>query len=362
MATPPPRLPAPADTPAWAARLLRTPLLTKLIFLDLGINLATVGVLQATPPHLADQVTLGSLLVVLVLNAALVAWALRPLGVLEAATRRVSAGDFSARVEMPWLADRNLVRIGDTLDELLDRVASERARVRSLAAQVVAAGDQERARIARELHDGTAQSLSALEMLVASTLGGSPPPPPELAERLAVMREIATEALTEVRALSHTVHPRVLDDLGLKAALEWLARRTRVGAELDVVVDGALPEPLPGAVCSVLYRVAQEAIHNAVKHGGARTVHVELSARDGAIELAVSDDGRGFDRREVDAKRGGMGLFVMEERVGLMDGRIEIASTPGTGTVVRATIPLGPAALGPVADGTAAPGPTGEAP
>ena len=161
-------------------------------------------------------------------NAALVAWALRPLHVLEHTARRVSRGEYSARAEMPALADRNLTRIGDTLNELLDRVEAERARVRALATELVAAGDQERARIARELHDGTAQSLSALDMLMSSTLAVGADA--ATAERVGVMRDIVTEALSEVRALTHTVHPRVLVDLGLPAAIDFLARRTRVGA------------------------------------------------------------------------------------------------------------------------------------
>ncbi|MEZ4238250.1 MAG: sensor histidine kinase [Myxococcota bacterium] len=320
-------------------RVLRTPLLTKLVLLDLVINAAAFLALRRTPPDWAEQVTLLSLGMVLVLNAALVAYALRPLRVLEETARRVSRGEFSARTQMPRFTDRNLVRIGHTLDALLDRVAEERRRVRALAAQVVAAADQERAHIARELHDGTAQSLSALDMLLASVQRDED----SVRERLPALREIVTEALAEVRAMAQQMHPRVLDDLGLASAVEVLARRTREQVPVALEVRGEAE--LPPLLASVLYRVAQEALHNVVKHGRAANVRVTLDLTGGdAAELEVVDDGVGFDRAQVDARRRGMGLFVMEERVSLVDGDLSITSAPGQGTRVRARLPLAAAA------------------
>lgn len=325
------------NTRTWFRQLLRTPLLTKLVLLDLSINVLAFLALQRIPDSYAEHVTIASLGLVLVLNAALVAWALRPLRVLEDTARRVSRGEFGARTAMPALADRNLVRIADTLDGLLDHVVSERERVRRLAAQVIAVGDQERARIARELHDRTAQSLSALDMLLTSTLAESSDD--AVTGRLEVMREIVAEALREVRTLCHEVHPRVLEDLGLAAALESLARRSREQAPLRIRARCAAPEvPLP--VASVLYRVAQEAVHNAIKHAEAHDVVLELQSTRDAIVLEVRDDGRGFDREEIDRARRGMGLFVMQERVALVDGDLRVTSRPGQGTQVRARVPL----------------------
>jgi signal transduction histidine kinase len=326
------------ESDSFIGRLLRTPLLTKLVLLDLVINAVAFLVMQRTPPDYAEQVTLLSLGLVLVLNAGLVAYALRPLRFLEETARRVSRGEFTARTEMPPFTDRNLARIASTLDTLLDRVDTDRRRVRALAAQVVAAADQERAHVARELHDGTAQSLSALDMLLASAL--AEPGDEQIGARLLGMREIVTEALDEVRALSHSVHPRVLDDLGLAAALEFLARRTRLQLPVEVAVQCQGDRALPQVVSSVLYRVAQEAVHNAVKHGMSSRIRVSLVSMLDTAELEVSDDGVGFDRAEVDASRRGMGLFVMEERVSLVDGAFSIVSAPGEGTVVRAVVPL----------------------
>lgn len=325
--------PPPGDEGVFA-RIVRTPILLKLIFADTGINMLAYFVMRNASQQWATEIMLVSLFVTLVLNAVLVYWALRPLRELEATARRVSQGDLDARVAEQRLADRDVARIGYTLNRLLDGVTADRRRMRQLASQVISAGDQERAHIARELHDSTAQQLSALEMLVTSSLRETPAG--ALHERLGVMREIIVESLAEVRALSHNVHPRVLDDLGLVPALEFLARRTRESAGLAVhVTSDARREP-PMEVASVLYRVAQEAIRNAQRHADARDVTVRIDVRPGAATLEVHDDGRGFDVSAAEAARRGMGLFVMRERLALIAGRLDIDSAPGHGTTVRA--------------------------
>ncbi len=333
--------PAAEARPGWQRALLNAPLLRKLVFADLVINVSAFFVMREARQAWQNEIMLASLMVTLVLNAGLVYWALLPLRALESTARRVSAGDLAARVPMSPIADRDLTRIGQTLNTLLDGVTADRLRMRALAAQVISAGDQERAHIARELHDSTAQQLSALEMLVTSSVREVPPGP--LHERLAVMREIVVESLAEVRTLSHNVHPRVLDDLGLVAALEFLARRTREqsGVETRVVSDvrGTLPPP----VASVFYRVAQEALRNAVRHGAPTDVRIGLVATDGvSAVLEVTDDGEGFDVEAAERSRDGMGLFVMRERVALIDGRLEVRSRPGHGTTVLARVPLLP--------------------
>lgn len=328
--------------PPWIERLLRTPLLTKLVTIDLVVNGVAFVALQWVPADEVTWVTVASLTVIAVLNAVVVAWALQPLAALEDTARRVSAGEFTARTALSPLADRNLARIGRTFDGLLDRVEEDRRRLRALASEVVAAGDRERAHIARELHDGTAQSLSALDMLLsAGTVD---------AARLAQLREVVSEALAEVRALAQTVHPRVLDDLGLPSALTHLARRVREqgGPEVRVEIADAVPA-LPPGVAATLYRIAQEALHNATKHAQAPTVHVALEVAGDRVALTVSDAGAGFDRER--ARSRGMGLFVMEERVGLVGGTLRVRSAPGAGTNVRAEIPLRGEAVAPLLGG-----------
>src|SRR5215207_8412392 len=127
----------------------------------------------------------------MLVNGLLVWWALRPLRLLELTATRVSEGDLGARVPESRYADRNIERIGRTLNVVLNHLMADRERARQLASQVISAGDQERAHIGRELHDSTAQSLSALEMLVTASLRESAPGP--LHERLDVMRELVVD-------------------------------------------------------------------------------------------------------------------------------------------------------------------------
>ncbi|MCA9493037.1 MAG: sensor histidine kinase [Myxococcales bacterium] len=314
----------------WTERVLRTPLLMKLVILDVSINVVAFVALWFAPPEQLQALTAASLVVVLVLNAAMVAWALTPLQALEDTAWRVSQGEHGARTRMPPIADRNLVRIGQTLDRLLDRVEADRARERWLASQVVAAGERERARIARELHDGIAQSLSAVEMLLGTSLAATEPQ--ERSAHLPVMREIVGEALADIRQLAHNLHPSVLDDLGLAAALEALARRSP--GNVEVVVEGG--GEVPATVAAAVYRVAQEAVGNALRHGGG-TVHVRLVIGAERVDLEVVDDGSGFD---VNTTGDGLGLLLMEERATMLEGTFELTSVVGEGTTVRMSVPV----------------------
>jgi signal transduction histidine kinase len=324
------------DDASWIRRLVSTPLLAKLVVADVTINVVSLWVVRQAPQGANFEIFLTSLLVTMVLNAALVYWALLPLRVLEATSLRVSQGDLGARFAASPLADRNIARIGRTVNDLLDRLTADRARARHLAAQVISAGDLERARIARELHDSTAQSLSALEMMLSASIND--PATARGTKRLATMHDIARQALSEVRTLSHTVHPRVLDDLGLVAAVEHLARRTREQAHIRVFATSDGDAAISPTASSVLYRVAQEAIGNAVRHAGATEIRIAIRATPTAVVLEVHDDGRGFDAEAAESSMLGMGLFSMRERLGLVDGTLEILSTIGAGTTIRATV------------------------
>jgi len=327
---------------ALAAQALRVPLLGKLVGANLLIVAAALVVVVAERhgvlPGNAVSILGVALAVSLVVNLGLVYVALRPLSDLELTAARVSAGDLEARVASSRLADRDVARVGTTLNTLLDNLTADRARVRRLAAQVINAQDEERARVARELHDSTAQMLAAvmLQLGVAARENESP----VLDERIATVRDMVAEALEEVRTLSHTIHPRVLDDLGLAAALSWLARQTREQEELDVEAfadDGA---PIPRLAATVLYRVAQESLRNAARHAQAHRVELWLRRTATAATIEIVDDGRGFDVRRAEERRPGMGLFSMRERVGLANGSLSVESAPGRGTRIVATVPL----------------------
>jgi signal transduction histidine kinase len=324
-------------------RVLSVPLLGKLA----GANLLIViGVLVSVAlerglriPGSAVLILGVALAVSLSVNGVLVYIALRPLADLEAAAARVSAGDLQARVPQSILADRDMARVGTTLNTLLDRLTEDRERVRRLAAQVISAQDEERARVARELHDSTAQILTAVILQLGAAARESTTP--GLDARIATLRELAADALEEVRSMAHTMHPRVLDDLGIVAALEWLARQTgtQEGLDVQVLADGHVTQ-IPAPLASVLYRVAQEALRNVVRHAGATHTNVVLRSGAEQATLEVDDDGRGFDVRRAEERRPGMGLFSMRERVALVNGRLEVTSVPGRGSRVLATVPL----------------------
>ncbi|HKO15036.1 MAG TPA: sensor histidine kinase [Gemmatimonadaceae bacterium] len=323
---------------------LRAPLGLKLIG-AYCLTLAGVVAFFTGAPHLRGSIGLDAavLLGALLIFALLATIALRPLRSLEAVVSRVWRGDFGARVAASPVADRDLKRIAGMFNLLLDRLTADRAQMHELASSVIEAGDRERAALARELHDSTAQQLAALMLQLSAAARDSHDP--GLAARLQQMRDQANDILEEVRLLSHTVHPRVLDDLGLPAALRKLAREAAGagGGELaiDVVTGGDVGD-VPPVQAAVLYRVAQAAIHNVLKHAGAHRAEMHLSVADGDVALEVVDDGRGFDAAQGERRRPGMGLFTMRERVSLAGGRFDVRSEPGAGTRIRAVLPLAP--------------------
>ncbi len=332
--------------PRVVRRALRVPLWEKIAGANLVIVLTASTVLYRELPSARHELLVAmtvALTVGLIVNLALVRIALQPLRELEATAGRVWRGDLEARVRPSPMADRDMLRVGGAINLLLDGLVADRARSRRLASLVISAQDEERARIARELHDSSAQTLTALLLQLSAAVreerDGA------MAERLEEIRVMAASALEEVRVLSYTVHPRVLDDLGLVAALECLARRTRsaAGVEIDVFLQApadAAPYPVPPPAASVLYRVAQEALTNAVKHAKSKTVCISVDATPQLAALEVRDDGIGFDVDEAERRRPGMGLFSMRERVSLVDGALEITSVIGSGTRVHASIPL----------------------
>ena len=321
------------------ARALRVPLVIKLIgahILGLAIVIGSFYALPGAHPALFVEVLLA--VAAIVLFGVLAAIALLPLRGIEAVASRVWRGDFGARVDNSPVADRDMKRIGSTFNLLLDGLVADRSRMQALASHIIDAGDRERATLARELHDSTAQQLAALVFQLSAAARDATEP--ALAERLEQMRDQASATLEEVRLLSHTVHPRVLDDLGLAAALKKLAREASAMSELEIEVVSDLETMVPPTQAAVLYRVAQAAVHNVLRHADARRLELRLSMREGELILDVIDDGHGFDLAEAERRRPGMGLFTMRERLALAGGRFDVRSAPGTGTHITAAVPV----------------------
>jgi signal transduction histidine kinase len=206
--------------------------------------------------------------------------------------------------------------------------------------RLVRAHEEERARLAREIHDDLGQRLAVLKLeldLVCRDASLAAP----VAERLAAASRSTAEVATAVRGLSHGLHPGVLERLGLCGSLAALCRQTHAPGKLAVRFVGPEvgPPPLAPEVSLGLYRVAQEALANARRHSRAHEVVVRLALADAQLRLEVRDDGVGMAMRG-GAGMHGLGLLGMRERMHLVGGRLEVTSAPGEGTRIEATVPL----------------------
>jgi signal transduction histidine kinase len=214
------------------------------------------------------------------------------------------------------------------------------SQLKKMSSQVLNAHEAERKRIARELHDDTAQALTSilvrLRLLERSTENG------EVLKNVEELRDLTAGALDSVRRMAMDLRPAALDDLGLVPALQAYAENYSRNWPVKVTVSAdGLVRRVPADVELVLYRVVQEALTNIAKHAGARWAQVSLSRRHNEVTLVVEDDGVGFDPEEKPRSNGtGLGHFGMRERLALVEGELEIESTRGTGTKVTARVPL----------------------
>ena len=207
------------------------------------------------------------------------------------------------------------------------------------------AQEEERGRIARELHDGIGQSLSAIKFKLEHTLSHMEQKPD--GSTLNTLESIVTltqDAVEEVRKITMDLRPSTLDDLGILATVTWFSREfQRIYSGINVKMEINLEEKdVPESLKIVIYRVLQEALNNVAKHSKANTVCVSLSMTNGCVELIVEDYGAGFELEEalsVDASERGFGLGSMRERTELSDGTFAIDSDRGRGTMVRASWP-----------------------
>ena len=221
-------------------------------------------------------------------------------------------------------------------------LASANQLLKRLSARLMETQEGERRRIARELHDQTGQALTALKMNLEAIRTSSEDHPTNL--KVVESVDIVDGLLEQIRNLALDLHPAVLDDFGLPAALRCYARRLaqRGGLQLDLGVAD-LAERLPPAIETTCFRVAQEALTNVVRHARARRVAVELRSDGVTARLLVRDDGVGFDAAAGPADGPAdrhLGLLSMRERVALAGGDIVIASKTGTGTEIAVSFPL----------------------
>ena len=225
-------------------------------------------------------------------------------------------------------------RLSDSFKRLLERIEEERRRSGQLAMR---AQEEERRRLARDLHDEVNQALTAILLRLEALAQESPP---EREREVAELKKLVNQAMEELLNLARQLRPSALDDHGLLPAIEAQLKRfsARTGIEVRLHTEG-YPNELPEVLQTAIYRVAQEALANVGRHAGATVVEVDLDAADGRAELRVRDDGAGFDpgtipRAGSQGPGAGLGLSGMAERARLVGGELDVRSAPGGGTSV----------------------------
>ncbi len=327
-----------------------------------------MGAAGAFPAWLAGMilVALGS--------GAMLAWGAarsvaKPVAALTRAAEKIAAGDLSGPI--PALGDDEVGRLGMALEkmrrslgELIGAVAQANAQLEvrvfertaqlgqanatlrdreaaleRLYEKVVSAQEDERKRIARELHDDTSQSLAALVMAIDGALAALKA---GLTPRLEEAKALAVRTIEEVHRMILDLRPSVLDDLGLQSAIRWYADRHLTGRNVSVRCEFDAPDRrFPAAFETALFRICQEAMSNIARHAHAESVLIQLSEGEGVIRIEIEDDGRGFEPEKVShAERRHFGLMGIEERVEILGGKVKIDSAPGQGTRIRLEVPL----------------------
>lgn len=234
--------------------------------------------------------------------------------------------------------DLSLPAIREQYQRLLQRLEANEREFRRLGRSVLRVQEDERRRLARELHDGLGQNLTALQHRL-DRIGHDLPHDPALRGHLEAALALCRSALDDTRQMSRLLRPPILDDLGLEPALQWLARSQGEASNLTIAVEVEPLPPLDDDLQTLLFRLAQEALNNVAKHAQAHHVLLRLVVRGGLLQLQIADDGGGCDP-EVALRTGGSGLGGMRERLRLHGGRLELHSSPGNGARIRAVVPL----------------------
>ncbi len=335
------------------SRLRRVPLLYKILIANAAI--VTLGAIAGTAitlqhaarhpgaPHygLMAEFAVAGIILSLAANFLVLRLVLRPLGNLQAAVDAVRAGQTGVRVERAGVTDERLEHLADTFDQMLAMQEETAERLRAFPGQILRAQEEERRRIARELHDEAAQVLTSL--LVRLRLLEQFRTPDEAQARVTELRELTARALHDVRRIALELRPAVLDDLGLVAAIQaHVDDVNAAGGVRATLTSEGLDRRLPPEIELALYRVAQEALTNVVRHARASSARARLARSGARVTLEIEDDGTGFDAR-LSRPAGGLGLEGMRERMALIGGEVRVESNPGRGTRITAAAEIPPA-------------------
>jgi two-component system sensor histidine kinase UhpB len=236
------------------------------------------------------------------------------------------------------------VHLARSIDSLVHQLEERNRELRALSERAINAQEDERKRIALSLHDDTGQALSMLIIHLEQLQKGLPPELSELHVRLEAAHQLAARTLIELRKIISGLRPTVLDDLGLVPAIRWYARAhlEEAGVRVEVMADEE-SLPLTAQLNATLFRIAQEAVNNILRHAGAGTARISLCRSGNEMRLQVEDDGRGFDLRQIQGEAirlQRLGLLGIQERAELVGGKVTVNSIPGKGTQVLVSVPV----------------------
>ncbi len=288
---------------------------------------------------------IGTTLAVLV-NFWIIKNALRPLTDLSSVVDRVQEGQTYIDPYYLQPTDPDINQLAAALDTLVRQLNDRNQELHALSEHSINALEEERQQIALTLHDDTGQSLSLLIINLESLEAQLPRDEKILLEKIVETRLLAQNSLSNLRQIVYGLRPSILDDLGLIPAIRWYARTNleKAGILVEINANGEM-ESLPPQLNSTLFRIAQEAINNILRHSKAENVEINFSQVDDQILVEVADDGRGFDPSTVKDQAlqlHHIGLLGMQERAELIGGSTEVISEPGSGTKIAITVPCNP--------------------
>ena len=317
----------------------------------IGGTYITQQLLQASAIELALFFATVGIILSILINYFIVRNALRSIDLLEHTIEKIDRGDTSVRADIASIDDPQFQHFAQSLNTMLGRLAAHthmidanRAQLRKLSGQVLSAQEDERKRIARELHDDTSGSLARILLNLEMCYELTPAGMYAVREKMSSTRILTEQTLENIRKMIFDLRPTLLDDLGLAAAIRWYAKNNLEPAGVQVQLD--LANGLRGApaVETALFRIAQEAISNIVRHANAHHATIRLSQTSTQWLFMVYDDGRGFDTtptfHDESLTEHRWGLFGVRERVQLLGGTFQIESALGKGTTLRVEIPI----------------------
>ncbi len=296
------------------------------------------------PARISLRPIILALLVGVVLVATVVSWGaqrvVRPIAELAVRARRVASGDYSVQVIPSSI--RELRDLGSDFNRMVEQIARYQAGLRQYVAAITHTQEEERKRIARDLHDDTIQSLIAIGQRVELAREAISEDPEDAKEQLRELRKMVTLTIDGVRQTSRDLRPTVLEDLGMVPALQYLVNELGQKDTIDVSlsVEGST-EDLSPALEVAIYRIVQEALTNIRRHSQSSHAQVDAQFLTHQIIITVQDDGIGFDMPEETAElveTGGLGLMGVEERAQLFGGQMSITSQTGQGTTVKVVL------------------------